>query len=317
MNVDLLVRGDLTQQLQALYAESSSEFAFIFLIDPKRHGRADNYRAMPAADKIMLGQVAAALFNKDKPKFREDSDMLICFDGRSVNTNSQITKLLLKPGIECKFLPARGAAVLRVMHHHREFSVNGWVRQRSCGGLCPNLPDPLESVFVAAGSTRFKNLPRRERRWVDLPGDNASRGWTGVGLRTQEDLDLNSVLPQTKDLLFQGQPSTTESHTSECPEDESERVRVSCFPWEHSESIFKELHNCLAAETSQAKTLIVDLTPGSGVAATAAARHGVKYLAYCHNALHIDLIRETAPGSAAHTSNYSNLFQASCSRCHY
>ena len=74
----------------------------------------------------------------------------------------------------------------------------------NCGGLCPNLPDPLESVFVAAGSTRFKSLPRRERRWVDLSGDNACRGWSGVSLRTQEDQDLNSVTAETKELIFQG-----------------------------------------------------------------------------------------------------------------
>ena len=218
------------------------------------------------------------------------------FDGRSVNAASLIQKHVLKPGIECKRLPARGAALTRLMHHNREFSVNGWARQRNCGGLCPNLPDPLESVFVAAGSTRFKSLPRRERRWVDLVWDNACRGWSGISLRTQEDQDLNSVTAETKELIFQGVEASKEmASDSFCEDDVAPRVRVSFFPCEHPESIFKELTHCLAKEVSE--TLIVDLTPGSGIAATAAARHGVKYIGYCQNALQIDLIRETAATS--------------------
>jgi alkyl hydroperoxide reductase subunit AhpF len=65
------------------------------------------------------------------------------------------------------------------------------------------------------------------------------------------------------------------------------------FPWEGTEETFSELYHCYGAS----RFMVIDLTPGSGVAAVAAARKGINYLGFTRKPLHGDLVLETACSS--------------------
>ena len=172
----------------------------MFLLDPKRNNRVNDVRHLPLMEKSIYEQVGV-LF-KDPPIFRPESDMLLMFDGR-VPTHTTYIKNVMKVGIDSKVLPARGSVCMRLMHHNREFGPGGHFRSRKgSGALNPNLPDPLESLHILAGSARWRALPHRQRQTIDLPGDNGSRGWQGLSLRQLRELEINQVSQEIKDLIL-------------------------------------------------------------------------------------------------------------------
>ena len=72
-----------------------------------------------------------------------------------------------------------------------------------------------------------------------------------------------------------------QSHDPQQQEEATETATtVPLFPWEAPEALWSELHWCLCHRDTNTETVMVDLTPGSGVAATAAARKGLKYVCF-------------------------------------
>ena len=272
----------------------------MFLLDPKRNNRVNDVRHLPLMEKSIYEQVGV-LF-KDPPIFRPESDMLLMFDGR-VPTHTTYIKNVMKVGIDSKVLPARGSVCMRLMHHNREFGPGGHFRSRKgSGALNPNLPDPLESLHILAGSARWRALPHRQRQTIDLPGDNGSRGWQGLSLRQLRELEINQVSQEIKDLILgnsEGGEVAGQSQDLQQEEPTETTTGVPLFPWEAPEALWSELHWCLSHHDTNTETVMVDLTPGSGVAATAAARKGLKYVCFPTKQLQADLILETAAQSAS------------------
>ncbi|CAE7776239.1 unnamed protein product [Symbiodinium sp. CCMP2592] len=300
-NIDLRIRGDITEQILAVYKDYKNA-SFMFICDPKRNNRVNDYRRLPVMEKSFFEQVSAGLFEEGGP-FRPDHDLLLLFDGR-VATHANHIRSVIKKGTENKILPARGSCTLRLMHTNREFGAGGHFRSRkSHGAMNPNLPDPLESLYILTGSNRWKALPHRERQVIDLPGDNGSRGWGQLSLRQPRDLELNQVSQEVKDLIL-GKASGGEevAGQSQDPQEDATDATtmpaVPLFPWEAPEALWSELHWCLSHHDTNMETVMVDLTPGSGVAATAAARKGLKYVCFPSKQLQADLILETAAQAA-------------------
>ncbi|CAK9021846.1 Uncharacterized protein SCF082_LOCUS15533 [Durusdinium trenchii] len=261
-----------------------------FVVDPKASSKSDGLRRLAHGDAKMYKTLGACLF--ENGLFRPQLDMLAMFDGRSVRTQGLITKHVLKPGFAAKLLPSRSAVPLRLMHHNREFSQSGWARARKGKTVfSATLPDPLETVFLAAGAERLSCLPLRQRICVDLPGDNNSKGWPNLSLRKLEDQQLNGITSQSKSLIFAGVGGSTKDMADE--EEEKDASAVVCLcPWEPCEEIYAELFHCFGPDETK-KMLVVDLSVGSGMAAVAAARHGLKYIGFSHKQLQSDLVLET------------------------
>lgn len=314
--MELKVRTDLREQLQELYNTYGKEYSMFFVVDPKASSKSDGLRRLAHGDAKMYKTLGACLF--ENGLFRPQLDMLAMFDGRSVRTQGLITKHVLKPGSAAKLLPSRSAVPLRLMHHNREFSQSGWARARKGKTVfSATLPDPLETVFLAAGAERLSCLPLRQRICVDLPGDNNSKGWPNLSLRKLEDQQLNGITSQSKSLIFAGVGGSTKDmadpadalESGEDEEEEKDASAVVCLcPWEPCEEIYAELFHCFGPDETK-KMLVVDLSVGSGMAAVAAARHGLKYIGFSHKQLQSDLVLETAVSSV-----FSCLFSEALSK---
>ena len=294
MNIDLKVVKDYKQALQDVYKSAGKEEPLFIVLDPKRHHSKDeSFRRPAVGEASMFSATSTALFAADEGLFRPELDLLAIFDARSIR-NSNLIRDLVKPGIKSKVLPARGSVALRLLHHNLEFCEGGAHRARKGKTLLhATSVDPLETLYLVAGSERLVNLPSRQRKWVDVPGHNGLRGWANLGLR--RDADINQITPETKQLIFSGVPPPANLlHESfgDDPEDEVPQQFVSMCPWEAPEEIFAEVYHCFAHGD---KDTIVDMTPGSGLACVAAARANRKYIGFVHSQLHAALIKETVP----------------------
>ena len=107
------------------------------------------------------------------------------------------------------------------------------------------------------------------------------------------------VSEEVKELILgksEGGEVAGQSHDPQQQEEATETATtVPLFPWEAPEALWSELHWCLSHHDMNTETVMVDLTPGSGVAAMAAAR---KYVCFPVKQLLADLILETAAQSA-------------------
>lgn len=157
--------------------------------------------------------------------------------------------------------------------------------------------DPLETVFICAGTEYLSALPIRERQFIDKPGNNTARGWSNLSLRSFESQQLSSATKETKDLLLKNafvsieKKADPEDVVNDEPEEAEEAsLSVPLFHWESPEEVFGEIFHCFALNNSM---VVVDLTPGSGVSCAAAARSGRRFVGFTHNKLHSDLVKES------------------------
>ena len=174
--------------------------------------------------------------------------------------------------------------------------------------------DTLETAYLFFGAKRARALPLRDRKWVDLPGTNEVKGWSNLGLRSAACVQANQVSRETKTAIFGGisfatiaaQKSDTLDFDNGGGDDDDEEPEdtaapqvgpVSLCPWESPEAVFAELFHLYSS--AEENDLIVDLTPGSGIACLAAARATRPYYGTINNDTHGELIRETAYISVA------------------
>ncbi len=151
-------------------------------------------------------------------------------------------------------------------------------------------------MYLVAGKDYLSNLDRRERKYLDKPGDNSGRGWSGLGLRTQQAQSLTMVSAETRALLFKNSfVSFTADPEDDLMEDEEKATdtesAVTVCIWESPEELFLETYHCFGKDGQ----LIADLTPGAGQAMVAACRMGKRYLGFAHNRLHVDYLKEAVP----------------------
>ena len=195
--------------------------------------------------------------------------------------------------------------IIRSSNNSNNDNYHNTVTERRNKAITSTSVDPLETLFLVAGKERFANTPLKERTHVDLPGDNSARGWSGISLVSPQSQSLSSVSKEMKDLIFKSahvHVTVDEEDKLDDEEDapaDKENVAVPICPWEQPEEVFLELFNCFGSFATKEKNdnaaLIVDLTPGSGRARVAAARLGRRYLGFCHNTLHAEMIRESVP----------------------
>ena len=121
------------------------------------------------------------------------------------------------------------------------------------------------------------------------------------------DRDANCILPTTKSLIWTGAPGLSEAYADEAP-DGDEIVQavpdkaspVSLWP----EELYAEVMHCYMPDKSR----LVDILPGSGMKAVAAARMGKSYVGFVRSALHAALIRETV--AWMHSARWSQVVVA-------
>ena len=139
------------------------------------------------------------------------------------------------------------------------------------------------------------------------------KGWSNLGLRSAACVQANQVSRETKAAIFSGISFATVAaqkldtldfdngggDDDGEPEDTAspEIGPVSLCQWESPEAVFAELFHLYSS--AEENDLIVDLTPGSGIACLAAARATRPYYGIINNDTHGELIRETAYISVA------------------
>ena len=127
-------------------------------------------------------------------------DLVLICDGRVSRNhqtiNREVTKVIKNEKKEgqgqMRLRKYEPVSHLRFLYHNREFE--GRRMSRSCSGTSKGAnPEPLENVSVIW--TKDVTLELRERKFVDLPGNNKARGWASQALKGDEDY-MVSLLPR-------------------------------------------------------------------------------------------------------------------------
>lgn len=165
--------------------------------------------------KVMFGSKDEGLAALVRP-----GDAFALWDARSPKTGSCV-RSFVQQGAAAKIFRQRGGAVVRLLHHNKEFDPEcrdsrECVRQRGHrpgkAVHCSSVPDPLESLSIVGGGEYFDKLPRRDRRYIDLPGHSGSMGWSQLSLRAASSRETNMVAPATKELIWTGAKSASEEY---------------------------------------------------------------------------------------------------------
>lgn len=302
--MQLIVKGrledQLTEVLGKLRPKGSDNPPIMVFLDPKCTRNLSDYRSVPIAEPQLYKVLSKVFFENGAMQNR---DVLVLMDGRSARNGNNI-RSLISEGKKAKVLGSRGGVQLRLFYTNKEFGLAGdnSVRLRKSKTVfhaC--LPDPLETVNVVGRSEYYSGLPSRERKWIDVPGTNASRGWSGLPLRSEV---YNTVSPETKKLVCgengnekHALEATAEGLESDVAEEVfEENAKLVLFPWECTEQVYAELLHCFAGDVDdEVRSTVLDLTPGSGMLCTAATRAGLHYVGLTNSLLHSQLIEETAP----------------------
>jgi hypothetical protein len=258
---------------------------------------------------------------EDRPGVFKEGDVLLFFDGRSTTNAANFAKLIQKLFKGNPKLRQRCQTTVRLFYHNREFSDDGakapkFRRVHFHSGL----PEPLENLKVVLH--KDTQLPRRGRRFLDLPGDTSSRGVANLAIRTPEEIALSSlsieaaesILASGKGTLGQkaddGQnASEADGFEFECElsageqdplkgEEKSDgETRVlqplCCLPWEGPEVQFREWLNLFAVGPKGGKKAVLDVSVGTGVAAVAACREQHRYLGLVSCETHRAVVRDS------------------------
>lgn len=301
--MQLIVKGrledQLTEVLGKLRPKGSDNPPIMVFLDPKCTRNLSDYRSVPIAEPQLYKVLSKVFFENGAMQNR---DVLVLMDGRSARNGNNI-RSFISEGKKAKVLGSRGGVQLRLFYTNKEFGLAGdnTVRLRKSKTVfhaC--LPDPLETVNVVGRSEYYSGLPSRQRKWIDVPGTNASRGWSGLPLRSEV---YNTVSPETKKLVCgenekHALEATTEGLESDVAEEVlEENAKLVLFPWECIEQVYAELLHCFASGDvdDEVRSTVLDLTPGSGMLCTAATRAGLHYVGLTNSLLHSQLIEETAP----------------------
>lgn len=114
-------------------------------------------------------------------------DIAFFFDGRLQTANADLSKQLKKylKHLPKDTLPARAFMPFHFFYSNKEFH-SGYLKPKSQRTtFSALLPSHVETAFVVAG--KAFNPETRDRRWLDLPGNNRSRGWANCELLEEND----------------------------------------------------------------------------------------------------------------------------------
>ena len=228
-----------------------------------------------------------------KPLIGKD-DIVVFSDGRgSANSDRWQQELRKRMHKNKEAWPSRGAGNLRHLYSNEEFD---------CGYAAPKRkfqPEPLETNLLFRG--KGMNLEERQRRFIDLPGTNRSRGWAKLKLKSLEDRLATTT---TKDLFEamaaedphekddkKGSTETLQAPASDESAGEDEAPTASegrvVHPWEPAEELMREMYHCFLPPNG----CIVDLF-ASFTAAMAAVRDKRRYVGFCFSGVFMKYLME-------------------------
>jgi hypothetical protein len=258
---------------------------------------------------------------EDRPGVLKEGDVLLFFDGRSATNASNFAKLIQKFLKGNPKLRQRCQTTVRLFYHNREFSDDGAKAPKFRRvHFHSRLPEPLENLKVVLHKETV--LPRRSRRFLDLPGDTSSRGVANLAIRTPEEIALSSLSTQAAESIFSsgkanlGQKAEDGQNASEadCFEFECEAFAsdqeqqkgtdksdgeksalqpICCLPWEAPEVQSREWLNLFAVTSKGGKRAVLDVGVGTGVSAVAACREGHRYIGLVSCETHRAVVRES------------------------
>ncbi|CAE7766111.1 unnamed protein product [Symbiodinium sp. CCMP2592] len=266
--------------------------------------------------------VGLACFDQQKPLLKETSAVIV-LDGRRQANTQCITSDLAKYVKKCPGLYPKASAwvSIRCMYHCREFDAGGALCMTR-RGLSSTAPDPLENMLVV--------LPKKYKpdcRAIHAYNcDSYSRGWFGLGMKDKSGFDLTTLPEVDANLIHgglkdevkaaavqgqqeQGKPEQGQSGDSTAvnddyeDEEEAEQAPSSgpgtmspshhlLWAWEGPAEFYNAMTDAfvLGAPTD---AILVDITPGSGIAAVVACKKKMTYVAFAANEVHARFIRST------------------------
>lgn len=221
--------------------------------------------------------------------------MLLLADGRRPSACQRMQTLMnkfTKGGMCGPQMP------FRVMYSNKEFAETK-----------QSPPEPMETLLLAFSSD-YK-VPRRNRRWIDLPGNNRARGLNSVPLRSSGDMDVQVKFGFKQRILggegsdgraeghfalggLFGEDEEEEPENSEVQEPDLDGHAVQIFPWEASELLSLELLHMYAPSAT------VALGSGGGVWSLAAARLGIRQVAFTRTPEHKAFVSQVLTFRIAH-----------------
>lgn len=244
----------------------------------------------PPFDAAVLKKSMKALFGKDDGLFRKN-DVAMFLDGRVPSVLSTVSTTLKKSlkDVSKELLPTRNFFSCSFFYHNREFT-SGFAKPRSLRGNAFHalLPSHLETGLCVVG--KAAEVPLKERRWLDLPGSNRSRGWSQNAIAADHILvpwGIKTQLPQ----VGVAEHMDMVDGEAEAEKDEKgieEDAATICYPWSSEELFWRELWN------SMPDGLIIMSSTPSPFAALAAARLRRRYLGWVSMSVEKDIFLQSS-----------------------
>ena len=236
----------------------------------------------------------------DNTLFGTRPSLLMALDGRRPSTYKSFTSLTHK--YTKAFSKSLGQPTnFRLMHSNAEFHAHCDRGHRGDAkfALCP---EPLESVLMKF-SKSYKVAPTN-RKYIDLPGSNRTRGLSNIPLHVPSAIELQvswatrcNILDgcakgagtdhnDFEDWLALPEPDDTGDDATDIPSKSLDAEACQVFPWVHLEMLNREWVNMFDPKG------IVHLQAGTGNWAIAAARHCRQYVGFCRSKLHVRLCEQ-------------------------
>lgn len=232
--------------------------------------------------------------------FMTAQDVLLIHDGR-VSGNGAIAQKEVNKSLKGKALwgprPARCLLQLRCLYHNREFMEGGALqrKKKNLQSTVPSqnsIPEPLETVLLLQG--REAKIELKDRKWLDLPGNNASKSIAGLSLKGEEARLITTLTRECMTAMSQGEDSAARVAGSEdesaasAGEEAAEVPNLLCLhPWEADETACRELVRGYAPQ----KAVVVDFWAGASFA-TACCRDKLRYIGLVQSELARSILYE-------------------------
>ena len=298
----------------------------VFIYDPKTFKSNSTplaqrfpYRFLPSLDSSHLKVFLKTVFSSGA--FR-NVDVAAVFDGRVASIHSDAGKALKQAlkAVPVGQLPAKNYVEHQYFFNNQEF-VTGYAKPRSMRNASSTcLCSHVENAFVIRG--KAFEVPTLDRKFLDLPGSNRSRGWACNKLLAEKDHIVVSGAMQKK--LYtepvtsekvpqdgegsdkekddtskgkekqadQGKDDTSKGKENQA-DDEGEEIVMDMatmlWPWQNTEDFWKEW--LLGLRDDSLEVLVVTPTPSVPLC-LACARTGIHLLGFCFNETHRAILSE-------------------------
>ena len=270
-------------------------------------------RQFPPFDATHFEGVSQAVLMEDgggKSLFGEN-DLFFAKDGRRSGTSQKMSKALRQATKDASGYNKKPlSSPFRLIYSNHEFGPTGYagVATRTAGAGRACLPDLLETGYFISKKTA--RTPVRQRKWIDLPGSNSTRGLAGLTLKSEihhgiqvHHSTLKTIQESTeavdgRDVDVEAAPlelTAEDDKTAEAAEATQQQPSggLVWFPWSTGEAFWREFLHLYAHEKGPALTGVIDFTVGCGLLALASARSGIRYCGFVLNECHREAVLQS------------------------